>query len=322
MHKLRRRVIRDPALFFMRYCSTCEMHFQDGGPFYHVCTKGAETDIYFRSEEEMNLALSVIAIAVFVTGCRLLAFAVMSNHFHFVIEGPVEACVAFFEEFKSRLCKVLPSASAREEARKCTVSYIKIEDLAQLKAEIAYVVRNPFVANRNVNMFSYPWCSGYLCFNGTRSLMREGERAIDMPHAFRRAFLHSRSADIDPRIMVLDGVAMPSCFVDYRRAESFFEDARDFQHCLLKNVESQVVIAKRIGETVCLDDYELRSIMFQKCNTVYRVSSPKDLNNTDFVNLARTLKFDFGASNAQLARILNKPQSQIDQIFPLSARKP
>ena len=122
--------------------------------------------------------------------------------------------------------------------------------------------------------------------------------------------------------MVLDGVAMPSCFVDYRRAESFFEDARDFQHCLLKNVESQVVIAKRIGEAVCLDDYELRSIMFQKCNTVYHVSGPKELNNTDFVNLARTLKYDFGASNAQLARILNKPQSQIDQIFPLSARKP
>ena len=110
---------------------------------------------------------------------------------------------------------------------------------------------------------------------------------------------------------------MPSCFVDYRRAECFYEDARDFQHCLLKNVEAQVVIANRIGETVCLDDYELRSIMFQKCNTVYRVSGPKDLNNTDFVNLARTLKYDFGASNAQLSRILNKPQSQIDQIYPV-----
>ncbi len=276
----------------MRYYTTCERLFQDGGPFYHVCTKGAETDIYFRNEEDMNLALNVIAIAVFVTGCRLLAFAVMSNHFHFVIEEPVEVCLAFFEEFKSRLCKVLPSGSAREEARKCIV-----------------------------NMFSYPWCSGYLYFNGNESRMREGERAIDMPHAFRRAFLHSRSADIDPRIMVLDGVAMPSCFVDYHRAESFFEDARDFQHCLLKNVESQVVIAKRIGEAVSLDDYELRSIMFQKCSTVYHVSGPKELNNTDFVSLARTLKYDFGASNAQLSRILNKPQFQIDQIFPLSVRK-
>lgn len=297
------------------------MLFQGGGPFYHVCTKGAEADIYFRNEEEMNLALNVIALAVFVTGCRLLAFAVMSNHFHFLIEGSIDECVAFFEEFKSRLCKVLPSASAREEARKCVVSYIRVEDLAQLRTEIAYVVRNPFVANRNVNMFSYPWCSGYLYFNGNESRMKEGERAIDMPHAFRRAFLHSRSADIDPRITVLDGVAMPSCFVDYHRAESFFEDARDFQHCLLKNVESQVVIAKRIGESVSLDDYELRSIMFQKCNTVYHVSGPKELNNQDFVNLARTLKYDFCASNAQLSRILNKPQSQIDQIFPLSARK-
>jgi hypothetical protein len=304
----------------MRYYDTCERLFQDGGPFYHVCTKGAETDIYFRNEEEMNLALNVIALAVFATGCRLLAFAVMSNHFHFVIEGPVEVCVSFFEEFKSRLCKVLPSASAREEARKCTVSYIRIEDLAQLRAEIAYVIRNPFVANRNVNMFSYPWCSGYLCFNGTRSLMREGEQLCKKSIDYRRSFMRSRSAEVNPEIVLLDGVAMPSCFVDYRRTESFFEDARDFQHCLLKNVESQVVIAKRIGETVSLDDYELRSVMFQKCNTDYRVSSPKELNNADFVMLAKTLKYEYGASNAQLARILNKPSYLIDQIFPLSAK--
>lgn len=304
----------------MRYYTTCERLFQDGGPFYHVCTKGAETDIYFRNEEDMNLALNVIAIAVFVTGCRLLAFAVMSNHFHFVIEGPVEVCLAFFEEFKSRLCKVLPSASAREEARKCIVNYIKIEDLVQLRTEIAYVVRNPFVANRNVNMFSYPWCSGYLCFNGTRSLMREGEQLCKKSIDYRRSFMRSRSAEVNPGIVLLDGVAMPSCFVDYRRTESFFEDARDFQHCLLKNVESQVVIAKRIGETVSLDDYELRSVMFQKCNTDYRVSSPKELNNADFVMLAKTLKYEYGASNAQLARILNKPSYLIDQIFPLSAK--
>ena len=317
---MRRDVISDIAPFFMRSYTTCERLFQDGGPFYHVCTKGAETDIYFRNEEEMNLALNVIALAVFTTGCRLLAFAVMSNHFHFVIEGPVEACVAFFEEFKSRLCKVLPSASAREEARQCIVNYIKIEDLAQLRTEISYVVRNPFVANRNVNMFSYPWCSGYLYFNGNESRMREGEELSKKSIDYRRVWMHSRSADVSPGLKVLDGVAMPCCFVDYRRTESFFEDARDFQHCLLKNVESQVVIAKRLGESVSLDDYDLRSIMFQKCNTEFRVSGPKELNNADFVTLAKTLKYEYGASNAQLARILNRPAYLIDQIFPLSAK--
>lgn len=304
----------------MKYYTTCERLFSEGGPFYHVCTKGAETDIYFRNEEEMNLALNVIALAVFATGCRLLAFAVMSNHFHFVIEGPVEACVKFFEEFRSRLCKALPSADARDEFRKSTVSYIKIEDLNQLKTEIAYVVRNPFAANRNVNMFSYPWCSGYLYFNGNRSLMREGEQLCKKTIDFRRSFMHSRLVDANPGVMLLDGVAMPTCFVDYRRAESFFDDAREFQHCLLKNVESQVVIAKRIGEAVSFDDYDLRSIMFHKCNKEYHVSSHKELDNASLVTLAKTLKHEYGASNAQLARILNKPSYQVDQMFPLSAK--
>ncbi len=83
----------------MRYYTTCERLFQDGGPFYHVCTKGAETDIYFRNEEDMNLALNVIAIAVFVTGCRLLAFAVMSSHFHFLsVKHDSSAKTAIFRD--------------------------------------------------------------------------------------------------------------------------------------------------------------------------------------------------------------------------------
>jgi hypothetical protein len=47
----------------------------------------------------MNLALNVIAIAVFVTGCRLLAFAVMSNHFHFLsVKHDSSAKTAIFRD--------------------------------------------------------------------------------------------------------------------------------------------------------------------------------------------------------------------------------
>lgn len=267
----------------------------------------------------MNLALNAMAVAVMISGCRLLAFAIMSNHFHFVIEGPIEVCVAFFETFKVRLCKMLPRNKAREAVRKSHVSYIRIDDLLQLKNEIAYVIRNPFVARRNVNMFSYQWCSGRLYFNGLSSQIKTGEQASAMSIDRRRAFLHSRIAEIDSRIMLLDGVAMPSCFVDYKRVESFFEDARDYQFSLLKNAEQQSLIAKKLGETITLDDYEMRSVMFSKCKTVYKVPSPQNLSQQDLIELSKTMKYDFGASNAQLARILGKTLSDINQIFPLSA---
>ena len=152
--------------------STCERLFMEGDRFFHVCTKPIETDVYFRSEEEMNLALNAIAIAVFMSGCRLLAFAVMSNHFHFVIEGSEEVCDAFFNLFKSHLVKCMARVETKKLLKACEAHYVSIDNLRQLRDEIAYVVRNPFVARNNVNIFAYRWCSGYLyftlchCFNG------------------------------------------------------------------------------------------------------------------------------------------------------------
>ena len=300
--------------------STCERLFMEGDRFFHVCTKPIETDVYFRSEEEMNLALNAIAIAVFMSGCRLLAFAVMSNHFHFVIEGSEEVCDAFFNLFKSHLVKCMARVETKKLLKACEAHYVSIDNLRQLRDEIAYVVRNPFVARNNVNIFAYRWCSGYLYFNDVMPLFQRGIKASDMTIDNRRVFMKSRSPEVDSRIMVLDGIALPACFVDYRRAESFFENARDFQHNLLKNVESQVSIAKRIGDTVILDDHELWDVVFRICRNTYKVEGPKQLSPENRVALARILKYDYNASNAQIARCLGMLRSAVDQIFPLSAR--
>lgn len=299
---------------------TCEKLFMEAEAFFHVCTKPIETEVYFRSEEEMDMALNAIGIAVFASGCRLLAFSVMSNHFHFIIEGRREVCVLFFQVFRMHLAKFIPDDRIRRLLRILEAQYISIDHLRQLRDEIAYVVRNPFSARNNVNMFAYKWCSGYLYFNQMLPLFQKGTSASEMTVDRRRAFLKSRSPEVDSRLMVLDGAALPSSFVDYKRAESFFENAREYQHCLLKNVESQVNIAKRLGETVALDDHEMWDVVFRLCRNTFKAGSPKELTQEDRITVARTMKYDYSASNAQIARCLGMMRSAVDQIFPLSAR--
>ena len=87
--------------------STCERLFLEGEGFFHLCTKPIEIDILFRSPEELNEALNMVAMAVFAANCRLLAFAIMSNHLHFVIEGSRSSCEAFFGHFHLLLSKFL-----------------------------------------------------------------------------------------------------------------------------------------------------------------------------------------------------------------------
>jgi len=300
--------------------SQCEKRFVSGGPFYHVCTSPLEVDLYFRSKEEMDEALNMIAFAVFFSGCCLLAFAIMSNHFHFVLEGSQEKCEAFFKELVRHLRVKLKSEGRTNLVKECIPQYIRIDTLRQLKNEIAYVVRNPFSANPKVNMFAYKWCSGYLYFNDFLSTMPSGVPVADMSLTKRRAITHSRSGEADDRMMVQDGIACATCFVDYKSAESFFENAREYQHLLLKNVESYIEIAKRIGDSLVLDDYDMRNLVFRRCRNTYKVSSPGDLAPEDRIALVRELKYDYNASNAQIARCLGMQQRAVDQIFPMASR--
>ena len=136
----------------------------------------------------------------------------------------------------------------------------------------------------------------------------------------RRAFKHERDGEIDPRIRVLNGAALPSSFTDYRRVESLFENAREFVYWTLKNVESQLEIAKRHGEQLFLDDKELWSVIFRLCRDTYHVEGPKVLSNENKMRLAKTLKWDYNAGNAQIARCMNLPIRVVNDLFPLSAK--
>ena len=238
--------------------SRCEQIFLEGGPFYHLYTRHIEDDLLFRTEEELNQALNIIAVAVFFAGCKVLAFAIMNNHLHFILEGPESQCRVFYSFIQKKLAFVLGRSGRGHIAQMCTPSFVTINSLKQLRDEIVYVIRNPFVDRVNVNMHAYKWCSGYLYFNPfLEEMFVKGVSASKMTIEKRREFKRERNPDIDPRIMVLNGVALPSCFVDYSRTESFFENARQFFQWLYKNVESQIEVARRIGETIVLDDIEV-----------------------------------------------------------------
>ena len=299
--------------------SDCERRFMEGGPFYHLCTPPLEK-VLLQSTVEMDMALNFLAIAALASGIRLLAFALMSNHFHFVVEGEEGEAHSFYRNFRGRVAQCLARAGRFKDVMAAEEKLIPIESLKQLRDEIAYVIRNPFVSQKDVHLFSYRWCSGYMYFNGLQGIIQEGTRVCDWPLARRRAFNRRRDGSVDSRIRAVDGVALPGCFTDYRRAMSFFENARQFVLWTMKNVESQVAIAKRVGETIQLDDMELTQEIFRICRERFRASSPKDLSQENRVGLIKTLKYDYDASNRQIARCMGVSVGQVDAIFPLSAK--
>ena len=213
-----------------------EQLFRESGPFYHLSTKPLENGLIFQEEEERRIAMNWIGILSKEFRIEILAFALMSNHFHFIIKGERLDGVAFFKQLKKRLSTYFSRKGRIGVLDSVTVGpdTPPISSLKQFRNEIAYVIRNPYVARTDVNPFAWPWCSGYLYFNPF--LQQLGSRSVvDLTFREKREITRSSDLALDPSLRVRDRMIVPESYVNYRLVEHLFPNARQFAWWVLKN---------------------------------------------------------------------------------------
>ena len=71
--------------------------------FYHIYTKGLEDRIIFRDLQDFIVGMNYVAIAQYKTKIKILAFVLMSNHFHFAVQATEAVARAFINMFKKLL---------------------------------------------------------------------------------------------------------------------------------------------------------------------------------------------------------------------------
>ena len=62
-----------------------EEQFRKTGPFWHLHTPPLENEVFQSNEEDRTVTLNYLAISAMESNCKLLAFSLMSNHFHFIL---------------------------------------------------------------------------------------------------------------------------------------------------------------------------------------------------------------------------------------------
>ena len=68
--------------------------------YYHVYTKGLEQDVIFRERADYIVGMNYVPVSLHGLDLQLLAFVLMSNHFHFVIYGTKDECDRFINLYK------------------------------------------------------------------------------------------------------------------------------------------------------------------------------------------------------------------------------
>lgn len=299
-----------------------EQLFRESGPFYHLSTKPLENGLIFECEEERRIASNMMAITAKEFKIEILAFALMSNHFHFIIRGELVDGLTFFRRLKKRLSNYFA-----RRGRPGTLTGVDVDletpaisSLTQLRNEIAYVIRNPYVARVDVNPFAYPWCSGYLYFNPLLSSL-SSKSVNELSYKEKRDMTRMTNPILDPRFRARDGMIAAESFVNYKLVEQLFPNARKFTWWVLKNVEAQVETSMRMGERPNLNDDELFVTAQQLSRSEFGRESVKALPFQQRKELGILLKHKWGASNGQIARIAQLDQRTVDEMFPLTAKK-
>lgn len=299
-----------------------ERLFRESGPFYHLSTKPLENGLIFQDEEERRIAINWIGLLSKEFHIDILAFALMSNHFHFIIRGELVDGLEFFRQLKKRL-----STFFSRKGRPGVLNAVCVDpetppiaSLTQFRNEIAYVIRNPYVARTDVNPFAWPWCSGYLYFNRFLHHL-ESKPVTALTFREKRDITRSSDVDMDPSLCVRSGMITPESFVNYKLVEQLFPNARKFVWWVMKNVEAQREVATSMDEQPNLNDDELFLTAQQIARKDYARDSVKEMPLQQRKELSVQLKNKYGASNAQVARIAQLDPKTVDSMFPLAAKR-
>ena len=306
---------------------TCEAAFSQGGPFWHLYTDGEKMEIIFTGPSDFLFGITLLGIcAAAFPRCRILTFALMSNHLHLVIAGSERDVQAFFALFKERLTRYLSGQKRYCRMQNFEASLFRIPDLRALRNEILYVNRNGYVVSPDCTPFSYWWSAGVFFFNPTAWMLPSRPFATFTLRE-RRAMCHCRDADLPAHYRVVENfrpdqdtavghLLLPTGFCAIREAENYFQDAHQYFRRLGRDQEAFSEVARRLGERIFLTDEELFGAICALCAKEFDTPNPSLLPPGQKQEVARRMRFDYNATNKQIQRMLKLSASAVETLFP------
>ena len=281
--------------------------------YFHVSSHGLETNDIFKSREDFIRGMNDIALCVLDYDVCILAFCLMSNHFHFVLYGTLEECRRFAEEYKRRCGMRMRLVCGEVKGLKdVSVQIDMIDSQEYLENAIAYALRNPLAAGVFMIPYHYEWSSISLYFRGP--YQPSGIRLNDLSVRKRLSIL--RSHRVVPATYVMDdnGMILPSCYVNVKVVEDIFRHPARLMMTIARKIENDVEVRSGIAQSISMTDQELLTQMNELIRLEFGCGSLYQLPMKDRVKLCALLKRNFGAGAKQIARVTRLSPEIVERV--------
>jgi len=280
---------------------------------YHLCFDRLEGRWMFNDDQDYRMGMAGMALATSKFGVKVSCFELMPNHLHCVIRGTGEQCMRVFSFQKRRITEQLIKCGRPPLPDDYGCILKPLPDNDALRAEIIYVVRNPYEKDYCVPG-GHKWGSGYLYFNDLAGMVR-GEKVSAIQKNVIRAFTGSHETlppewEIHPVLGVL-----PRNYVDVKGVERLFGSAKEYLTRLVKEYETAVKIARSVGEEVEFSANEVKDIVGTELRNTYPGRLFKSLTQEEKCRVAVRLNDHLGLTSSQLASALFISELTISQVL-------
>ena len=277
--------------------------------FYLVTTDHFTDRIWFKDDQDFRVAMNIIAVLSFKTGIPILAFILMSNHVHFVLQCSINEAKMFIDELKTRYGQYLNIRyGTKEFLRRNKVDYqrLLIED-ESLHKGLAYTVMNCVAANICLNAMEYPWGSGGVYF---RAAPPRGRMIGELSPRAQMILIHSKT--MLPKDMILgeDGYILPDSFVAVKFVEDLFGSPKRMNYFLVNSSKAKRRIEARKNGLPSFKDQVIYAAIPDLCRSIF-LKRFEDLTRDEKVELTLQIKRRFSADVAQIARVIGMPYSEV-----------
>lgn len=288
-------------------------------PCYHLCSEGTAEEILFKCSEDFIQGMNIVAIAVNNSHIRMLAFCLMSNHFHFVLQGEDVQINSFLETIHRCLYTRLGKVKDIDKKFFSSLKWHRhrITDRDYFKTAIAYVLNNPLKAGLEFRAEDYQWSSAMLYFMPAwlhRMLEASWTAVADMTKRHLREILHSKSVLKDDWMITDEGYVWPGSYVDFKIVELKFKTSDEFYKCLRYLKNNEYVKEMTLNKRVCIPDTELRAYIKFLAEEYYHVRSLRALTPAQRKQIAEMIERDLHCGEKQLFRLLGLTNIDVEQV--------
>lgn len=284
---------------------SCEMEKME---FYLVTTAHLADGLWFRDDEDFRAGMNTVAVIAYLTGIRVLAFILMSNHVHFVLCGTREQVVLFINEYKRHHSAYLQKKyGCREFLRRNEVDIRKVgrED-ESLERAIAYVQMNSVAANICLHPTGYRWGTGNAFFKETAV---QGQALGSMSIRAQKRLLRSHIM-LPQDYLTADGYVLTESYVQVQFVESVFRSPARLNYFLVNSSKAKRKLESESASLPVFRDQSILAAVPDLCYSLFRQSDLMELNWEQQAEVIKQIKRRFGSDIHQIARVTGVPYAE------------